>query len=278
MLDGDTPRDASVDGETVQCPAGQHACGTGCIVDLANDPANGCRLGCGDACPVPAMGMASCSAEGRCDFACTPPFRRQELTCVCAPRTCAEMVYECGAPDNGCGTPLDCGMCPAGVTCLEGRCGCGPDPREPGNDTSAGAPVIATLDDSDDPPDAVVEDATLDDGTDVDWYAYTVVDGTDFGNPVIGVTLDRIPAGESYELSAFYICDDGDDTTGCTTGTPTAELGRGCSATGTTAQSVSMETECEHLSDDESGVLLVRVRSVAGATSCGLHRVTVSVR
>src|SRR6478736_9709301 len=55
---------------SVHCAAGQHACGAGCITDQANDPANGCRLGCGAACPTPTMGTASCTSAGTCDFTC----------------------------------------------------------------------------------------------------------------------------------------------------------------------------------------------------------------
>ncbi len=42
----------------------------------------------------------------------------------CTPQTCASLGKECWTWDNGCGTPIDCGTCPAGKTCnnATGQC------------------------------------------------------------------------------------------------------------------------------------------------------------
>src|SRR5690349_11148931 len=39
-----------VDGGTGECAASEHDCGGVCTADGVNDPATGCRLGCGEAC------------------------------------------------------------------------------------------------------------------------------------------------------------------------------------------------------------------------------------
>jgi hypothetical protein len=42
----------------------------------------------------------------------------------CTPTTCAELKYECGTPDDECGTELDCGTCGTHATCPSGTCVC----------------------------------------------------------------------------------------------------------------------------------------------------------
>jgi hypothetical protein len=248
-------------------------------MDLANDPANGCRLGCGEACPAPPAGMTSCSPAGTCDFACTPPFVRMGTMCVCTPRTCASMGYECGAPDDGCGTTLDCGSCGTTGTCIDGTCACMPDAAEE-NDGSSSATMLASYDDSADPPPGVFQDYNIDVATDVDWMRFAITDGTDFGNPQITVALDRIPTGADYALSAFYVCADDPDSTTCAMGTVDNELGHGCTAVDSSAtETVELATDCDDLlSSDDSGTLYVRVRPVTWGGSCAAYRVTVSVR
>lgn len=264
-------RDASI-----SCPAGQHACGGGCIDDLANDPANGCRLGCGEACPAPPAGTTACSMAGACTFTCTSPFRMMGDTCVCTARTCEDMGWECGAPDDGCGMPLDCGSCGTG-TCIDGACACMPDPHEE-NDSNTTATRIATLNDADAPRDSIVSDDNIDELTDVDWLRWEITDGTDFGNPQITVTLDQIPIGSTYQLSTFYACNGGMDATSCTGATVDDEIGHGCTSSGTTVRTHMLATDCEHASTDDSGVLLVRVRAPSWGSTCEPYRVTVRVR
>jgi hypothetical protein len=46
--------------------------------------------------------------------------------CGCCPKTCAQLGYNCGMQGDGCGGVLDCGTCPAGLTCgawMPGVCG-----------------------------------------------------------------------------------------------------------------------------------------------------------
>lgn len=272
--DGGPPRDASTGG----CPAGQHVCGGGCIDDLPDDPANGCRLGCGDACPAPpGMGTASCSAAGLCDFTCTLPFRRVGDACVCTPTTCETMGAMCGAPDDGCGTPLNCGTCDTGSACIDGRCACAPDPTEPANDSRLSAPNLGTFADGDDPPDGVYTDFSIGSDRDVDWARFTIRDTFDAGNPNLLVTLDRVPAGSTYALSAFYVCSSGGDSTSCSMGSADNEVGRGCTqANVTSTGAVQLATECS--GTDESGTLYVRVRAATWGGSCAPHRLTLRVR
>jgi hypothetical protein len=46
----------------------------------------------------------------------------------CTPKTCELLSASCGAPDDGCGEPLDCGECIAPLTCsVINQCKCVPD-------------------------------------------------------------------------------------------------------------------------------------------------------
>jgi hypothetical protein len=45
-----------------------------------------------------------------------------KLISHCVPKTCADQGTECGFSMDGCGNPLDCGTCPAGLTCAKGVC------------------------------------------------------------------------------------------------------------------------------------------------------------
>jgi hypothetical protein len=274
---GDAPRTdgGRPDGGTVSCPTGQHACGTGCIADLANDPTNGCRLGCGEACVAPTMGTPSCTAGGTCDFTCPSPFRRMGDGCVCMPMTCTDLGFECGSPDDGCGTPLDCGGCGAG-TCVMGRCGCAADMHEPNDGNSTATPHPGSYDDADD-PDVTITDYNLDAMDDSDWIRFTVVDGFDGGNPRMTVTLDNVPVGADYDLAAYFVCDSGGDSSSCNLGTVDDFLGRGCAdrSMGTGISRVEIASECSGI--DENGVLYVRVtpRSFEG---CGNYRLQLNIR
>ncbi|MBX7190931.1 MAG: hypothetical protein K1X94_02680 [Sandaracinaceae bacterium] len=268
------------DAGSVSCPSGQHACGAGCVRDLANDPANGCRLGCGEPCPTPAMGTASCDMTGHCAWDCTPPYRRVGDTCECTPTTCEAIHYECGAPDNGCGMPLDCGACMDGAMCTTGRCACTPDTYET-NDSNTTASPQGGLNDADDPPDVILS-ANIDEMRDEDWWSFPITDGTDGGNPRITVTLADIPIGSDYALSAYYVCGDRTDNSTCAIGSTDNYLGHGCagSAAGSAPETVELETDCDRgiLNSDDSGTLYVRVTAPTWMSTCGPYRVTVRVR
>jgi len=272
---GGAVRDAGM----TSCPSGEHACGAGCVRDLANDPANGCRLGCGEPCDAPDMGDAACDMAGMCTWMCEPPFRRMGDTCVCAATTCEAIGYECGAPDDGCGMPLDCGSCGGGATCTMGRCGCSPDMYEP-NDSNTMATARPGLNDADDPPDVILS-GNIDEMRDEDWWTFPITDGTDGGNPRITVTLRNIPIGSDYTLSAYYVCGGSEDNSTCSMGTPDNYVGNGCAGrvTGSGPETVEIETDCSRgLSADDSATLLVRVTAPTWMSTCGPYEVVVRVR
>lgn len=276
-VDAARPRDAGRDA-AVTCAAGTHLCGGGCIPDLADDPAAGCRFGCGEPCPAPERATATCARDGRCDFTCASPFRRVGDACTCTPSTCEALGFvECGEPDDGCGTPLDCGTCAMGGACVAGRCGCPPDAHEENDSASTATRIAGDLNDADD-PDTSVSDFNLHSARDEDWIRWHVVDGFDLGgNPIITVSLADAPIGADYDLAAYYECDSGGDATTCDLGTADASVGPGCrSATvGSSVERVTLSTECSGI--DEHGTLYVRVRSTIFA-GCGGYRVLVSVR
>ena len=233
---------------------------------------------CGEACIAPVNATPRCTSGGVCDFACSSPFRRVGDACTCAPSTCEALGFvECGAPDDGCGTTLDCGSCAMGSICDRGRCGCSPDAHEP-NDAQGIPTIIASdLNDALD-PDTEVTDFSLHASTDRDWIRWHVIDGFDVGgNPVITVTLDGVPVGADYDLAAFFQCDSGGDATTCDVGSPDARVGRGCAAAtvGPSIETVTLSTECSGI--DEHGGLFVLV-TARSFTSCGNYRVRVSVR
>ncbi len=264
------------DAGPTSCGAGQHACGGGCVDDLENLPANGCRLGCGEPCPTPPDGAATCESDGTCSFGCDPPFRLVDGACVCEPRTCADWGYTCGAPDDGCGAPLDCGRCSGASTCIDGTCSCAPDAREP-NDSRLTAPNIGSASDAPD-TNLVFDMFNLDDMGDEDWFEVSISDGTDFGNPQITLTLRGIPMGADYDLAGYYICDAGGNSTSCTGATDNM-IGRGCTSSnsGSATESFSFDTECS--TTDDSGTLLIHVTSRAVvAGSCGSYELEVDVR
>lgn len=50
---------------------------------------------------------------------------------TCEPQTCGTLGHACGAPDDGCGTSLDCGSCPNGQFCsADGVCGTQSGPQQ----------------------------------------------------------------------------------------------------------------------------------------------------
>lgn len=277
--DGGPRRDAGPVGRdgSVACPGGQHACGAGCITDQPNDPANGCRFGCGEACPTPTMGVAACTSGGACDFSCPLPFHRVGDTCTCAPTTCLAMGYECGSPDDGCGAPLDCGMCSPGAMCLSGTCGCPPDTHE-NNDSNAVATPEPELTDSAD-PNVTLSDFTIDHEGDVDWIRFHVVDAFDGGNPHLTVRLYNIPTGSDFDLGVWYVCDGGGDASACSVGTQNNMIGRGCisSHTGIAEENVDLPTDCGFLANAD-GLMFIRVSAPTFGASCMPYALDVRVR
>ena len=274
---GSTTRDGGGrdSGPPTACDTGQHACGGGCVDDLENLPENGCRLGCGTACPAPPDATASCGADGTCSIGCEPPFRLVEGECVCEARTCSDLGFMCGAPDDGCGMALDCGSCGGTGTCIDGACSCAPDARET-NDSRLTAPSIGSATDAPD-TDLIFDMFNLHTMGDEDWFEISVADDFDGGNPRVRVTLRNIPSGDNYDLAAYYVCDAGGDSSSCSAGTPDNMIGRGCasSASGATSETVEIETECS--TTDEAGTLILHITGSAVSGTCANYEIEVNV-
>lgn len=250
-LDASTPADGGP-----SCGAAQHLCDGVCTSPMANDPANGCRLGCGDPCP---SADAICNADGTCGIR------------GCTPMTCEELAVECGTTDDGCGSRIGCGTCSGGLRCEAGMCVCDGDPLE-ANDTAASATTLTTLTDQ---PDSIVSvtTATVHRSGDVDWFRATVENNCCGGDPVIEVTLTGLPAGEDYDLGVFYQCPDGNTPT-CTMGMADASVADGgCVSAAVGPDTVSFATNC-----DPDGVVFVRVQPFRWAGSCAPYRVDIAVR
>lgn len=262
-------------GARPDCESGEHECGATCVEDMPNDPENGCRLGCGEPCDVPAGATATCTSAGRCDFTCPTGATRMGNTCSCTPRTCAGAGAQCGAVDDGCGGTLDCGMCGEGQSCEMNICSCPTDDAEP-NDVQAIAKDLGELTDA--PRTTRAFDAyTLHSTADVDWYRFVVSDGFDVGNPTVDITLSNMPAGADYDLGVWYVCNSGGDGSSCQRGRAEELVGRGCvsDADGSGNERVVLEASCS--GTNESGQVLVRVRTQRPADACGAYRLDVDV-
>jgi hypothetical protein len=127
------PGDACVNG-TCACPPGSLLCAPGFCAEILVD-LNNCG-GCGIVCPPPEVCIA-----GKCGGPCTPnggPCGVGAQCCSgqcdapgicgggCVPITCAQEGFNCGIQPDGCGGQIDCGICPAGLTCgPNGVCGGG---------------------------------------------------------------------------------------------------------------------------------------------------------
>jgi hypothetical protein len=271
-----TPDTGAPDTGEFSCPSGRHLCGAGCVDDLANEPENGCRTGCGEACPTPALGVASCTAMGTCDFTCEPPSVRDGDTCACTAMTCEEQSLECGEQTDGCGMPLDCGACPGGSMCTDGVCGCMDDAAEE-NDNRFTAYGIGSYDDG---GTSMTFDAfALSSTDDEDWFTADITDATNLSSsPDIDVTLSGIPMGADFDLAAWFVCDSGTEEVTCVPGAPDSMIGAGCSSseTGTMDEHVRLETNCTGTLD-ETGTLYVRVSSTTWDNSCAPYSLALTV-
>lgn len=271
--------DAGRDSGPAGCTGSTHLCGTTCMPDMANLPANGCRLGCGTPCMTPAHAMGSCNMMGQCTFTCTAPYVPMGMGCSCTPTTCEAIGFECGAPDNGCGEALSCGSCTGGASCVEGRCGCMADAAEPNNSNTTSRRGM-DLNDSENPM-FNIDGMNIHAAGNEDWFSYHVTDGSDGGNPRINVTLRNIPTGADYDLVAYYACDTANDDSSCALGGADNTVGHGCTApvSGTTSETVEITTECANgvFNSDDSGTLFIRIIPRTWANSCGAYQVTVNV-
>jgi len=97
-------------------------CQEGC-----NAAHTGCKEGCTPQC------TGKCCGDDGCGGFCTDNCSATGQVCnqssclcegVCSGQTCVQMGKECGLWNDGCGTQLSCGTCPAGETCSAGVCEC----------------------------------------------------------------------------------------------------------------------------------------------------------
>jgi len=56
----------------------------------------------------------TCLSTGKCAHATSSK--------KCVPKTCAQLGYECGIQEDGCGAAINCGNCVLGSTCTNGKC------------------------------------------------------------------------------------------------------------------------------------------------------------
>ncbi len=266
--DASTPVDSGPD----DCLAGQHRCGTACVDDLPDEPVNGCRLGCGEACPEPEGGHATCSLAGECDLVCDAPFVRDGDGCRCEPATCVTLGAMCGTPEDGCGGTIECGGCTGGASCTDGACACADDAGEV-NDVRTAATALDPLSDAPDSSLTATEYA-IGHAADEDWFAIEITDGTDGGNPQVTVTLSEIPAGSDYDLAIYYLCSG--NTSVCTAGDPIT-LMDGCGSTNAedADETAGLSAECSGI--DDSGLLLVHVSAASWGGSCESYTLHVDV-
>lgn len=283
---GPAPEDSGRTDET--CPDGEHRCDDQCIDDLPNDPANGCSAVCGEpaACPAPEGGRATCTLAGSCTFNCMAPYERRDDNCVCVPRTCDSLGFECGEGDDGCGGPLDCGTCDeeAAVCSEDNVCFCESDDGEPNQNRlqADGAEPLATLRDN---PDAdrswtIHNFHSVDDNE--DWFRINIDDRGLAGGapPDITVDLTGIPEGSDYDLRAYFTCNEGENDTDCDLGIADNELGRGCASTndGSDDERVVVDAKCGRELAGDDGVLYVRIQNVGGVAACAPYTLRVRVR
>lgn len=256
----------------IRCMSGMHDCDGECVTDQINDPAMGCRRGCGTPCPEPSEGgMATCTSSGLCDVRCTTPYVKEGDNCVCRPQSCSEAGAMCGmGVDDGCGGRIDCGMCGEGRMCDDdNQCVCMVDEAEP-NEEELEAYLLGDFPDT---PDTMMtfSEFTLNTETDVDIYRVRVRDTGD-ASPTLRVELRNIPPASNFELGAFFRCDSSPNTTRCDGSLLGMEmdgpLGRGCVSENPNQdpERVQLQTFCG--SSDESGNLFIEVRSTTWMNAC----------
>jgi hypothetical protein len=75
------------------CSAEQHLCGGVCT---NNTPQTGCftSVTCAPCASPPVNASSTCSADGKCDFSCTPGYMKSGNVCVCASECCSDA--DCG--------------------------------------------------------------------------------------------------------------------------------------------------------------------------------------
>ena len=252
------------------CEAGKHACGEFCVGDRPNEPDLGCALGCGTPCEAPEGGDASCSTAGTCDFTC--PAATAKIGGACVLSACSDAGYACGAIVDDGGSQISCGSCFATVGCRgDHQCDIASDAREP-NNAAAQATQLGTFNDYDD-ASSWVDNLSIDQSLDADWFRLQIVDGFDSGNPNATIQLAQRATqlgwlDSSHELTVWFKCDTADAGSRVRCGewyTTTDEnaltdpaLGVGCTVTAQYVVWADIAASCTGLTD--SGTATLRVR------------------
>jgi hypothetical protein len=201
--------------EDATCAVGTHTCGTACVGDQQNEPAVGCKFGCGQACPEPENGSATCTDSSVCDITCDPGYSEVNGSCVAF--SCSNVGYTCGDFTDDAGTTFSCGSCFGSTTCNSNHtCNVASDSYEP-NDSQSAAKDLGSFNDADNAT-RTVERLTIDESSDYDWFKFRVADGFDFNNPDVYVSLSHRGTSlgwldSSHELTVWFKCDSGDDGT-----------------------------------------------------------------
>lgn len=262
----DDPEEQS---EDKTCAAGTHTCGTACVADQANSPDVGCTFGCGEACPAPANGSATCSAGSVCEIECNPGYSQENGACVAF--SCSSVGYSCGNYTDDAGTTFSCGTCFGSTTCgSDHECNVAADSFEPNNSSST-AKDLGSFNDADN-ASRWVERLTIDDTSDYDWFKFRVVDGFDFNNPDVRVSLGNRGTqlgwlASSHDLTVWFKCDGSDEGTNMDCGewyttektnNASGALGKGCQTYGTYVVWAEFEPNCS--GTNESGTVYVRVK------------------
>ncbi len=270
---GDDPDDPGSE-EDEGCGLGAHTCGQACSADTTNTPDVGCMYGCGEACPGTTNGAATCSSTGVCELRCNTGYT--EMNGQCVQFSCAAVKYACGNYVDDAGTTFACGTCYGSTTCgSDHTCNVAADAHE-SNNTRTSAVDLGSFNDFDN-KERTIENLTVHETTDYDYFKFRVVDGFDGNNPDVRVSLRRTATSlgwlaSSHELSVWFKCDSGDDgvevtcgewyTESATNTISDATMGKGCTVSGTYVPFAEFEANCSGTND--SGTAYVRAKKKTG--------------
>lgn len=113
---------------------------------------------------------------------------------------------------------------------------------------------------------------------DVDLFEVGLVDGFDFSNPTLDVSIET-PGNDEYTIYASAICNGGvtESSVECKHGLPTPD-GRGCESPPgfESPERVELTLDCGGWTDE--GTAELRVAAVGPATTCEPYRMTVRVQ
>lgn len=123
-------------GSSAECPScwpdsETHWCDRYSNIEPCESPSGPCKTACQlngnpGSCSSNWVGLESNLPDGVC---CPGGICNNGVcdTSQCTPTTCAAQGYECGSLPDGCGDTLQCGSCPSGSTCSNGKCNCVPN-------------------------------------------------------------------------------------------------------------------------------------------------------